>query len=98
MQLQSLNVKKLKMEQSNNLIYLHKFCTDNKSLILSQEQAACFHCKQFIKSEDISEYWDQGKTAVCPKCGVDALIPKIIDSIQISKSTLESMCKFYFDE
>lgn len=35
---------------------------------------SCFHCFSYIEQEEITEFWDEGQTPVCPLCRIDALI------------------------
>jgi hypothetical protein len=46
-----------------------KFRGEDKDL------CGCFYCKQFFEFDDIEEFVDRG-TAICPKCGIDAVLLK----------------------
>ncbi len=39
----------------------------------------CYFCITVVEREEITEWWDDGKTAVCPHCGIDAILPYTID-------------------
>lgn len=71
---------------------------NNKTLITDATLVGCFSClNQFPATEiDEQEYVDGGETALCPKCGVDAIIP--LDSIpeDIRKVTLHRLFDRYF--
>lgn len=39
----------------------------------------CYYCLEIVNGTDITETCDNGLTAICPKCGIDSLLPGIID-------------------
>jgi hypothetical protein len=39
----------------------------------------CFYCIAVIKAGSVIDFVDGGKTAICPKCGIDSLIPNQTD-------------------
>ncbi len=41
--------------------------------------AGCYYCLNTFEVKKIKEWTDNGKTALCPFCGVDAVIPDEID-------------------
>jgi len=66
------------MEQE--LLDAHSHCVRNKAELNLSAKAGCFYC---LHSYDASEVWEYIKelsedeertTAMCPKCGVDAVI------------------------
>lgn len=58
---------------------LHDLCTHNKRLITKSTLCCCFQCETIFTASEIREWCDEGQyegvTAVCPKCGVDSVIP-----------------------
>lgn len=50
----------------------------------------CYFCIRHISSVDVDEYTDDGATALCPNCGVDALI------IDVSTEELEEAHERWF--
>ncbi len=40
------------------------------------KECSCYHCLKSFKLEEIKEWTDQGKTALCPSCLIDSVIPK----------------------
>lgn len=60
-------------EQSKDMERLHQLSSNNKRLIELSNEAACFHCQTISDSADI-EYVEVN-TAVCPKCGIDSMVP-----------------------
>jgi hypothetical protein len=68
-----------------NLNYnkLHFECGWHEDSILKSKNCGCFHCVEIYPSTDIVEWMDEsetcprgkGKTAVCPRCGIDSVLP-----------------------
>ena len=54
---------------------IHHLCTLNKALI-ENNQCGCFCCTALFDSKEIYEWTDNGLTAICPKCGVDSILPQ----------------------
>ena len=54
----------------------------------------CFYCKQKFDSSEVVEYIDNGQTGLCPKCGVDTILP---DSLgEINDKVIDEMNKYWF--
>lgn len=52
-----------------------KLAWNNHNLL--KDNCGCYHCLEIINVQDIKEWTDYGKTAICPKCNCDCLIPEI---------------------
>ncbi len=71
--------------------------------IINSKLCGCFHCLAIFKPDKIVEWLDEnplsprgpGKTALCPKCGIDAVLPDNIDC-SIDIELLVSLNKKYF--
>lgn len=74
------------------LIILHQKSRYNIEDIKRVSRCACFYCKRVFNESDIKEYTDGGKTAICPYCGVDSVIPAEGDFV----SKLDELHDFYF--
>ena len=37
----------------------------------------CFHCQAVFSADGIRDWIDDGQTALCPRCGVDAVLPDV---------------------
>lgn len=66
----------------------------NKSLIENSEKVGCYYCLEIFNSNEIVEYTDQGKTALCPKCSCDCLLSE--SSYQLSPELLQRANKYWF--
>jgi hypothetical protein len=56
----------------------HTHSMRNREEILSSERCGCFYCGAIFSLEEVKEWVDEekgvGQTALCPKCGIDAVI------------------------
>ena len=65
---------------------VHKFSTRNRELLARSERGGCFHCQALFDPSEIKDWvdgrevdtgdLDDGVTALCPKCGIDAVVPE----------------------
>ena len=46
----------------------------NRHLMTPGAFCRCFHCLHAFHSEQITQWVDEGRTAICPICGVDAVL------------------------
>lgn len=56
----------------------HKQSMGNRDEVLASERCGCFYCLQIFLPADVNEWTDEkegvGQTALCPRCGIDAVI------------------------
>lgn len=77
--------------------FVHKsYSFNNKNLILKSNKCYCFHCLKSSESKEIIEYTSDN-TAICPKCGIDSILPDILflDENFINKLLREMSYKFF---
>lgn len=84
----------------------HKGASYHKAEIVSSEVCGCFYCLRTFAPEEIDkpgdpnrDKWprwiDNGTTAVCPRCGIDSVLP---DTYPVhDPEFLEAMEKRWFD-
>jgi hypothetical protein len=87
------------------LLDAHEFSRYNKEWVEKSKYCGCFYCLTVVPSNSIKEYIDEGlsdkkesstvKTALCPKCRIDSLIPDVA-GYDLSKQFLEEMHDFWF--
>ena len=53
----------------------HELCTCHRDALTYADKCGCFYCKRIYDPRKITEWVDDGKTALCPYCGIDAVIP-----------------------
>ena len=46
----------------------------NRADLEASTRCGCFHCKKTFAASDVRDWTDGGQTALCPKCGIDAVI------------------------
>lgn len=61
--------------KEQELLAAHEHCKHNKEEILASENCVCFYCAAHFKPAEIVKWVDKGgETALCPECGIDAVI------------------------
>lgn len=85
------------MMNIEQLIKLHKCAIHNRKDLKTSDMCGCFYCKEIFYPGDITEWTDNGETAICPKCGVDSVISNKKDYI-VTPEDLESLNKYYFKD
>jgi NAD-dependent SIR2 family protein deacetylase len=78
-----------------NLKNIYIKSSGNKKYILESIKCGCFHCEEIFHSNMVVDYIDD-KTAQCPKCGIDSVIPEI-DNIKITSEMLNNLYIKYFN-
>ena len=82
---------------------IHSKCGWHEKAILKSKICGCFYCLSIFPSNEIQEWLEEpedcprgpGKTALCPKCGIDAVLPGNIEH-EITKEFLKVLHKEYF--
>lgn len=56
----------------------HAMSIFNKTSLLASKQVGCFSCATIYSPEQITQWvdGDPDHTAICPHCGIDALLPE----------------------
>jgi hypothetical protein len=52
----------------------HKHSSSHSQEIAKSRLCGCFYCLAVFAPSEIEEWCDNGNTAICPKCSVDAVI------------------------
>ena len=53
-----------------------KMSFKNAHLIDDDTDCSCYYCCTNYKGSEIIEYFDDGLTAMCPNCRIDAVLPE----------------------
>ena len=94
------------MRDSADLHSIHRYSSNHRDLLAQSDQAGCFYCGQLFAPKQIAEWIDgayvetgaaaDGVTALCPGCGIDAVLPSAAP-IQLDASLLNEMREFWFE-
>lgn len=82
------------------VIDAHKASIHHRAAIMRSASCGCFYCLDIYTPSDIKEWTDTSEpeprnTALCPKCGIDAVLGS--DSgYPITKEFLSSMKSYWF--
>jgi len=64
----------------------------NRERVTQAPTCGCFHCLAMFPSSDVHEWVDDGRTALCPRCGIDAVLADVTD-----EPTLQSLRHHRFE-
>ena len=82
-------------EKEAQLKKLHAYSSHNKDLVAVSGKCYCFHCKAVVSSYLITDYADNGQTALCPKCGIASILPDAIEEVT-NKNIIAEMNEYWF--
>ena len=83
------------MTESTNLRQAYEHSRSNRRFMVSGADCHCFHCLHAFSAEQISDWVDNGETALCPNCGVDAVLSGQADCL--SEELIGELHAAYFD-
>jgi NTP pyrophosphatase (non-canonical NTP hydrolase) len=61
--------------QPSELRSFHKLSSHHRDAVLKVAYVSCFYCLNHYRPKLIKEWCDREQTALCPKCGIDAVLP-----------------------
>ncbi len=67
----------------------------NKTQLDNTSKCGCYHCFAIFTPQEIKEWTDDGDTAICPFCFVDAVLPETSD-FPLNKQFLEKLHAYWF--
>lgn len=82
-------------EKEKDVVRAHACSYHNKEGIRKSRICGCFFCLRLFFPKDITEWCDRRRTAICPHCGVDAIIYEN-DYYTLDKEFLLKMKKYWF--
>jgi NAD-dependent SIR2 family protein deacetylase len=74
----------------------HRHSMENRQLLTSGGECGCFHCLNTFAANEVTDWTNDGLTALCPRCGIDAVLSSNIDSID--RIFLQRMHDFWFGQ
>ena len=75
---------------------MHKVSSHHKAAIIMSNRAGCFHCLCVFNVEEIREWTDNDRTALCPVCGSDSVLSDSEDQLCVNLEFLSDMKKKFF--
>ena len=84
------------MLSENELQKINELSVDNMALLEEEQKCGCFYCGRIFDSSEITEcIEDEGESAVCPFCGIDAVIGEK-GGYEITPELLKEMHDYWF--
>ena len=78
------------------LLALNRAGGDHRALLTTSKICGCFHCLSVFGHAEIRKWIQQNDTALCPRCGEDAVIGDA-SRPGLSRKNLEEMHKRWFE-
>ncbi|MGC4042779.1 MAG: cytoplasmic protein [Armatimonas sp.] len=83
------------MTNTVSLTAAHKRSRLHRAAILASNACACFYCLAHFTPAEITEWIEDGETALCPKCGIDSVLYTAPD-MPLTDMFLQRMQQHYF--
>ncbi len=81
---------------------IHHHSAGHRLMIQGAKTCGCFHCEAIFPAAEIALWCDDpeggltGNTAICPRCGVDAVLPDNIPGVELNPALLAAMHQHFF--
>ena len=82
------------MATKANLTALHKKSSRHRSSLSKSKVCGCFYCRKEFPFQQIVEWIDDNETALCPYCGIDAVLG--FDFPAAGQELLHAMHDYWF--
>lgn len=73
----------------------HQFSSNHRAQIELSTKCGCFYCLEIFPPSAITDWVDDGVTALCPRCGVDSVIGSA-SGIELNAEFLKAMRDYWF--
>ena len=80
---------------SDSHIAAHDYSTHHRAELMQSDSCGCFYCLAIYSPGEIVDWIDEADTALCPKCGIDAVIASK-SGYPITSAFLEKMQEYWF--
>jgi len=74
-----------------NIETITKYSFNNVEELNRNEKCGCYFCIRTFLVSEITDFADNGKTALCPNCDIDAIVPG-----EVSSEFLMAACERWF--
>jgi uncharacterized paraquat-inducible protein A len=85
------------MFDENALAAAHRHSIRHREEITTSEACGCFYCEAILDPAEIRDWTDEDQTALCPRCGIDALIGENSGFPATNPAFLKAMRKHWFE-
>ncbi len=65
----------------------------NRSALARTAQASCYFCVRTFPLAEVTSWTDEGETAICPNCRIDAVLPGEIDLETLTATNEYCFCR-----
>ena len=93
------------MSSPADLESVHRYSSGHRELLERSDRAGCFYCRRLFDPVQITDWVDgrqvetgdvsDGVTALCPHCGIDAVLPSAAP-IVLGADLLAEMHRYWF--
>jgi hypothetical protein len=59
---------------NDQLVIAHRHCTENRAEVERSTLCGCFYCLETFPPGEVTDWIESEDTALCPKCGIDAVL------------------------
>lgn len=73
----------------------HEHSIYNRVALTESKDAACYYCRTIFSATEVSEFTDDGETALCPHCGVDSVLPEKA-GYPLNYMTIRALHQYWF--
>lgn len=81
---------------TDDIIEAHRYSIDHKSKIIKDKKCGCFYCLKIFSPKEVADWIeDTNGTAICPYCGIDAIIGES-SCFPITEEFLLKMKNYWF--
>ncbi len=80
----------------NQVISAHGHSSNHKKELLLSKKCGCFYCLMDFHYDKINEWVDDDTTALCPECGIDAVIGDA-SGYSVEDDFLKAMHDYWFN-
>ena len=80
-----------------DLTVAYRHAVQHRVEVLHSDACGCFHCHAVFEPPAIKSWIDTGQTAVCPRCGMDAVIGSE-SGFALTEEFLDAMRRRWFKE
>lgn len=74
---------------------LARYNDNHREMLEVAEEAGCYHCCKVFSPSEIVEWVDNEQTALCPRCGIDSVLPSETKG-KLAEPILRAMSNYWF--